>query len=117
MTEDELVYRRDGANPQSWSTYSDEHLAFLLHRVTGWLLLGWVVLHLVVPVTNGPAAIWYPTSDLFVTALLSVLLFHGFNGLRLIVAELGYGAASTRRLFQATLLVCLLLVVVLGWSL
>lgn len=117
MADDRFVYERKTTDPRSWTTFSTEHLAFALHRITGWLLLGWVVVHLVVPATSSPAAVWRPTSKAVIVGLLSVALFHGFNGSRLIVAELGFGAGNTRRLFQGTVLLCALLIAVLGWSL
>lgn len=125
MREDELIYRRALSNVDSWTDFSVQHVAFALHRLTGWVLLGWVALHLGVPVAASPGAVWNPlvelsgaTSKLVVVGLLAVLVFHAFNGIRLLTAELfGAGTGSARWTFLWTLSVSGLLVVGLGVAL
>lgn len=115
MRDNQLVYERNVSNPRSWREFSVEHVAFGLHRVTGWLLLGWVAVHLGVPALGTPSAVWAPTSTAVIVTLLSVLLFHVLNGVRLLVAELtGVGTTHARRVFQGTLALCVVLVVALG---
>jgi succinate dehydrogenase / fumarate reductase cytochrome b subunit len=102
--------------------FSARHAAFALHRVTGWLLLGWVVVHLGVPTVSGGSAVWNPLVDLgepaaeaVVVGLFAVLIFHSFNGIRLIAAELfGVGIATARRVFLWTLVLSAVLLVAMG---
>lgn len=102
--------------------FSARHVAFALHRVTGWLLLGWVVVHLGVPTVSGGLAVWNPLVDLgepaaeaVVVGLFAVLIFHSFNGIRLIAAELfGVGIATARRVFLWTLVLSVVLLVAMG---
>ncbi|MEF8800279.1 MAG: succinate dehydrogenase, cytochrome b556 subunit [Halolamina sp.] len=122
MGNNSIEYRRKLASVKSWTDFSARHVAFALHRITGWLLLGWVVVHLGLPaVTTGPS-VWNPLRDLpgplsrvVVVGLLSVLVFHIFNGIRLLAAELfGVGIKTTRRVFLWTLATSVLLVIGLG---
>lgn len=122
MSEDRLVYRRALSNADSWTDFSVQHVAFALHRVTGWVLLGWLVVHLGVPTASSPGAVWNPLVQLsepaataVVVGLFAVLVFHAFNGIRLLAAELlGAGTGASRRVFLWTLAVSVLLVVGLG---
>lgn len=115
MSDDRIVYHRELSTPSSWRDFSVQHVAFGLHRLTGWLLLGWVVLHLGLPARSAPTAVWAPTSSSVIVLLLAVLVFHTFNGIRLLVAEaVGVGAMTTKRVFVGTLIACIVLVVGLG---
>jgi len=75
-----------------------ERLAFVMHRVTGVILVGYLLLHIVV--TNTPARAgweaWSRTMEAFGASIvnrigefivLGSILFHGLNGIRLILAE------------------------------
>ena len=75
-----------------------ERLAFVLHRVTGFTLLAYLMLHIVV--TNTPARAgweaWDRLMEAFAASLFNktgefiiagVLIFHGLNGIRLIIVE------------------------------
>lgn len=126
MRDDRPVYRRKLSNAGSWGDLSiPQHLALSLHRVTGWLLLGWVVVHLGLPAVTPGSSVWNPLSQLaapaskvVVVGLFAVLVFHSFNGLRLLAAELlGVGVDNVRRAFLATLAVSGLLVIGLGGGL
>lgn len=118
MSDDRLVYRRDVSDPSSWRDFSIQHWAFALHRITGWLLLGWIVFHLAIPAADSPSAVWVPTSTIVIVLLLTILLFHLLNGTRLLVAELtGVGSATSRHAIVGTVVVCLILVVGLGGQL
>ncbi|MFB6086919.1 MAG: hypothetical protein ABEJ85_00230 [Haloarculaceae archaeon] len=118
MPDDQIVYRRNVSNPRSWGEFSVEHVAFGIHRVTGWLLLGWVLVHLGLPALSAPDAVWAPTATTTIVLLMAVLLFHGFNGARLLVAEFtGVGAGNPKQLFLATVVLCAVLVVGLGGAL
>jgi succinate dehydrogenase / fumarate reductase cytochrome b subunit len=122
MERKRLEYRRKVSSIRSWMDFSARHVAFALHRVTGWLLLGWVVVHLGVPTVSGGLAVWNPLVDLgepaaeaVVVGLFAVLIFHSFNGIRLIAAELfGVGIATARRVFLWTLVLSVVLLVAMG---
>jgi succinate dehydrogenase/fumarate reductase cytochrome b subunit len=115
MSDDQIVYQRNVSDPRSWGDFSVEHVAFGLHRVTGWLLLGWTLVHLGLPALSSPEAVWAPTSTTSIVFVMTILLFHGFNGIRLLLAELtGVGAGNPKRLFGATVALCAALVVGLG---
>ncbi|WP_167768467.1 hypothetical protein [Haloarcula amylovorans] len=102
--ENTRVYRREVTNVSSWREFSVPHVAFALHRITGWLLLIWVGYHLVLPaLTASPTSVQPPGGKLLTVGLLSVLFFHGINGIRLLINEsLGLGIGSIERLFKGT---------------
>lgn len=122
MRENRLEYRRELSNRETWRDFSVQHTAFALHRITGWALLGWVVVHLGIPVMTSGPSIWNPlveltapVSKMVIIGLFAVLVFHVFNGIRLLAAELlGAGAGNTKRMFLFTLTVSGLLVVGMG---
>lgn len=122
MAEDRLEYRRTLMNVAGWKDFSVQHVAFGLHRVTGWLLLAWVGIHLGVPAVTAGPSVWNPFTQLgpaasqaVVVGLFAVLLFHGLNGVRLLAAELlGVGAGRTRAVFLGTMALVVLSLVVLG---
>jgi succinate dehydrogenase / fumarate reductase cytochrome b subunit len=102
--ENRKVYRREVSDVASWREFSVPHVAFALHRITGWVLLVWVGYHLALPAFTGmPTSVQPPGGKLLTVALLSVLFFHGINGIRLLVNEsLGLGISSIERLFKGT---------------
>lgn len=118
MGDDGIEYRRTLSNVGSWSDFSVRHVSFALHRITGWLLLGWVVVHLGVPAATAGPSVWNPLVEVpapvarvVVVGLLAVLVFHSFNGVRLLAAELfGVGIETARRVFLWTLATSILLV-------
>lgn len=125
MGENRLEYRRNLSNVKEWRDFSVQHIAFALHRVTGWLLLGWIIIHLGVPALTAGPAVWNPLSELRPPAakvvsvsLFAVLVFHALNGVRLLAAEwLGVGASRTKPVFLGTLVLSGLLLVVMGVTL
>ncbi|WP_324761170.1 hypothetical protein [Haloarcula montana] len=102
--ENRKVYRREVSDVASWREFSVPHVAFALHRITGWVLLVWVGYHLALPAFIGtPTSVQPPRGKLLTVTLLSVLFFHGINGIRLLVNEsLGLGISSIERLFKGT---------------
>lgn len=116
MMDKKLVYERNVTTPRSWTKFSTGHVAFGLHRLTGWILLGWVVVHLGFPaVFSSPTAVYRPTATPVIVGLVSVALFHVLNGVRLLVAELtSHGIETAKRTFQVTLLISVILSIVLG---
>lgn len=119
MDDEDLVYRRAVTNVRSWTDFSTGHIAFSLHRVTGWLLLGWVLLHLAVPMIGETAeSVYSPTGTVEILLVMSVAVFHAFNGLRLVVIELGSVTAQGNRVaFWLTAILSLLIIVSMGVAL
>lgn len=76
-------------------------------QVTGWLLVAWVVHHVVVPTLEiAPTAVQQATSTPLVVALVIVSLLHGFNGIRLLLVEVGgLEMLNTRVAYLATLVI------------
>lgn len=108
------IYKRRIVDPRSWSDFSIGHVAYALHRTTGWLLLTWIGLHLVVPLLlpGSNLSVYVPRAEWVFIVLFSVLIFHGLNGLRLIAVELGGISANGNRLaFWASLSASVLLLV------
>ncbi|WP_377071359.1 hypothetical protein [Natribaculum luteum] len=116
MKEDRVIYRRKLLEFGSWTDFSTGHAAFVLHRLTGWLLLGWILIHLVVPaVRTSPDAVHIPGSNAVIVSLLAILVFHGFNGIRLILAELGGTTADHNRVaFFLSIILSAILISLLG---
>lgn len=111
-----LIYRRKLFDPGSWRDFSAGHSAFVLHRLTGWLLLVWIAVHLVIPLADSSVlTVYIPTSAWVIVSLLAVLVFHTLNGLRLVVIELGMLPLSENRAsFWFTLGLSVLIVAILG---
>lgn len=116
MKEDHVIYRRKVFAFSSWTDFSVGHVAFALHRVTGWLLLGWILIHLSVPaMRTSPQAVHIPGSRAVIVAVLAVLVFHSFNGLRLILAEFGGITADHNRIaFYFTAAISVVSIGILG---
>ncbi len=82
--------------------------AFLVHRISGLLILGYLYLHLIllsaILLPNGAAhfnaVAGIVEQPIFIVAdlvLLGIILAHGLNGIRLVVADFG-GLIRTSRL-------------------
>lgn len=115
MEDNRLTYRRKLFNVRSWGEFTIGHVAFALHRVTGWLLLGWLVVHLFLPtIRTSPSAVYLPTAEWVIVLLLAVLVFHTFNGIRLVIIELGgLSPAKNQLSFRVTLGLSVLLIALL----
>ena len=97
--------------------------AFWLHRVTGIALVLYLVLHLIVlsQLLDGPAT-WdaflvVARSPVFLALdllLLEAALFHGLNGIRLVVLGLGRGLAWQEQSFWFCLALSLVLTAAAG---
>ena len=75
-----------------------ERALFILQRVTGWVLLGYLIAHVIFvnQVNQGPQVWGAVTSiehtllgKIFFISLGALITFHGLNGLRIILVELG----------------------------
>ena len=84
--------------------------AFLLMRISGVALTAYLVMHLYVlnHLLDGPAAfdelmktVQNPVFKLFEIALLGAVLYHGFNGVRVLIVDFGKGALTHKSWFWA----------------
>jgi len=101
--------------PDIWPTdYKLGMWAAVLHRLTGLYLIGYLSFHLFEMALSlfGPAAFdkffgwgytwWMQVLDL---GLMAALLYHGMNGLRIILHDLGIGVRRHKLAFGAAMLV------------
>jgi succinate dehydrogenase / fumarate reductase cytochrome b subunit len=100
-----------------WQEFSAGMWAWVLHKFTGWVLIGYLFTHIAVLSTAIPAAMGDPAvytgtlqslEELTVVrilevGLLSVAVFHILNGVRLLFVDLGVGLGSQDRSFYASL--------------
>lgn len=82
--------------------------AFVLHRITGLSLIFYLLMHIIVISTSlkGPQAfdqlLAKLTSPPFIVAdlaLLAAVLFHGLNGVRIVLFDSGVGIRVQKQLF------------------
>ncbi|MGC8839043.1 MAG: succinate dehydrogenase, cytochrome b556 subunit [Anaerolineae bacterium] len=104
---------RPGRSLAGWFDVRGRHVgtwAFALNRATGLLLVLYLGVHLTVLslLARGPSAYdafvafaSHPLVILFDLGLAAVLLYHGLNGVRLILLGLGWGLRWQRELFWA----------------
>ncbi|MFB6110707.1 MAG: succinate dehydrogenase, cytochrome b556 subunit [Halodesulfurarchaeum sp.] len=106
-------------------TFSPGMWAWLLHKVTGWVLTGYLFAHVAVlstaiPAASSPEAIAAGTGlytrtlqglegillvRILELGLLTAAVFHMTNGVRLLFVDLGYGLERQVELFYAALAV------------
>jgi len=95
--------------------------AFWLHRLTGLLLVFYLLLHIlvistaVVGSTDFNAAMKFLKAPLFVMlemGLVATVCVHGFNGVRIVLFDLGYGVKKQKEIFAALMAVAAIPVVV-----
>ena len=100
-------------------------LAFALNRLTGHILVLYLVLHLVVlsQLLDGPEG-WDRLLGLFGsrpflvgdTLLIAAVVFHGLNGLRVAALTFGVGSRHTTALIVLVLAVSAVLTALAGWA-
>jgi succinate dehydrogenase / fumarate reductase cytochrome b subunit len=100
-------------------------LAFALNRLTGHILVLYLVLHLVVlsQLLDGPDG-WDRLLGLFGSRpfligdmlLIAAVVFHGLNGLRLAALTFGIGARHTTGLIVIVLTVTMIVTALAGWA-
>ena len=82
--------------------------AFVLHRVTGLALVGYLLLHIMVISTSLAGGLAFDAvlarlqAPLFLVldlGLVAAVLLHGLNGLRLLLFDLGVGIRRQKELF------------------
>ncbi|MFC4359315.1 succinate dehydrogenase, cytochrome b556 subunit [Halobium salinum] len=96
-----------------WREFSAGMWAWIFHKFTGWVLIGYLFTHIAVLSTalQGDAA--YTNTivaleslavvRLLEVGLLAVAVFHILNGLRLLLVDLGVGLDSQDKSFYASL--------------
>jgi len=107
-----------------WREFTAGMWAWVFHKFTGWVLVGYLFTHIAVLSTAIPAATSDPATvaagtDVYTTTLhgleellvvrflevglLAVAVFHILNGVRLLFVDLGVGLESQDRSFYASL--------------
>jgi len=108
-----------------WREFSAGMWAWIFHKFTGWVLVGYLFTHIAVLSTAIPAASQDPATlaageDIYTTTivtleslllvrilevgLLAVAVFHILNGIRLLLVDLGIGLESQDKSFYASLI-------------
>ena len=99
--------------------------AFVLHRITGFLVFMFLLLHVVdVSLVNASPKLYNEVHDLygnvllrlFEVGLLAALLFHAFNGLRIVMIDFFPGAIRSEKvMFSIVVFFTLVLTAVGGF--
>jgi succinate dehydrogenase / fumarate reductase cytochrome b subunit len=104
-----------------WREFSAGMWAWVLHKFSGWVLVGYLFTHIAVLSTATVDGATYTSTlqgleELVVVrflevGLLAVAVFHILNGLRLLFVDLGIGLESQDRSFYASLILTAAIVV------
>ena len=96
-----------------WREFAPGMWAWLLHKFTGWVLIGYLFGHISVLSTalSGPDVYTTTIQNLesllvvriLEVGLLAVAVFHILNGIRLLLIDLGVGLDSQARAFYVSL--------------
>ncbi|WP_254821765.1 MULTISPECIES: succinate dehydrogenase, cytochrome b556 subunit [Haloglomus] len=96
-----------------WREFSAGMWAWIFHKFTGWVLIGYLFTHIAVlsTATVGTTAYTNTISGLesllvvrfLEVGLLAVAVFHILNGLRLLFVDLGVGLEAQDKSFYASL--------------
>jgi succinate dehydrogenase / fumarate reductase cytochrome b subunit len=95
-----------------WREFSAGMWAWIFHKFTGWVLVGYLFTHIAVLSTALSGASEYTTTirtlegllvvRIMEVGLLSVAVFHILNGVRLLLVDLGVGLEQQDRSFYAS---------------
>ncbi|CCQ34844.1 Succinate dehydrogenase hydrophobic membrane anchor subunit protein [Halorhabdus tiamatea SARL4B] len=98
-----------------WREFSAGMWAWVLHKFTGWVLVGYLFTHIAVLSTaTGGAELYNGTLGglealaivrLLEVGLLAVAVFHMLNGVRLLFVDLGLGLERQDQSFYASLVI------------
>ncbi|MDL5361243.1 succinate dehydrogenase, cytochrome b556 subunit [Halalkalicoccus sp. NIPERK01] len=98
-----------------WREFTAGMWAWIFHKFTGWVLVGYLFTHIAVLSTATVGTGAYTETiqgleSLFIVrvlevGLLSVAVFHILNGVRLLMVDLGVGLESQDKSFYAALIV------------
>ncbi|PSQ15432.1 succinate dehydrogenase, cytochrome b556 subunit [Halobacteriales archaeon QS_8_69_26] len=98
-----------------WTEFSAGMWAWILHKFTGWVLVGYLFTHIAVLSSAMQGGAVYTETiqtleGLFVVrvmevGLLAAAVFHILNGIRLLMVDLGIGLEAQDRSFYASLVI------------
>jgi succinate dehydrogenase / fumarate reductase cytochrome b subunit len=98
-----------------WREFSAGMWAWVFHKFTGWVLIGYLFTHIAVLSTATVDGTTYTTTlqgleELLVVrflevGLLAVAVFHILNGVRLLFVDLGVGLEAQDKAFYAALII------------
>ncbi len=104
-----------------WREFSAGMWAWVLHKFTGWVLVGYLFTHIAVLSTALSGAAAYTSTiqalesllivRILEIGLLAVAVFHILNGCRLLLVDLGVGLGSQEQSFYASLILTGVIVV------
>ena len=96
-----------------WREFSAGMWAWIFHKFTGWVLVGYLFTHIAVLSTATPGATTYTQTiqglealaivRILEVGLLAVAVFHILNGIRLLFVDLGVGLEVQDKSFYASL--------------
>jgi succinate dehydrogenase / fumarate reductase cytochrome b subunit len=96
-----------------WREFSAGMWAWIFHKFTGWVLVGYLFTHIAVLSTSIRGAELYTNTlqgleallivRFLEVGLLAVAVFHILNGIRLLMVDLGVGLESQDKSFYASL--------------
>ncbi|WP_266077846.1 succinate dehydrogenase, cytochrome b556 subunit [Haladaptatus caseinilyticus] len=103
-----------------WREFSAGMWAWIFHKFTGWVLIGYLFTHIAVLSTATAGAETYTSTiqgleglllvRIGEIGLLAVAVFHILNGVRLLFVDLGLGLESQDKSFYASLVVTAIIV-------
>ena len=104
-----------------WREFAPGMWAWILHKFTGWVLIGYLFTHIAVLSTALEGGATYTATiqgleALFVVrvmeiGLLAVAVFHILNGIRLLMIDLGIGLERQAASFYISLVITALIVI------
>jgi succinate dehydrogenase / fumarate reductase cytochrome b subunit len=96
-----------------WKEFSAGMWAWIFHKFTGWVLVGYLFTHIAVLSTATQGATTYTNTirglealaivRVLEVGLLAVAVFHILNGIRLLFVDLGIGLEAQDKSFYASL--------------
>ncbi len=103
-----------------WREFSAGMWAWILHKFTGWVLIGYLFTHIAVLSTATIGAATYNDTlqgleallvvRVMEVGLLAVAVFHILNGVRLLLVDLGLGLEAQDTSFYASLVLTAVIV-------
>jgi succinate dehydrogenase / fumarate reductase cytochrome b subunit len=114
-----------------WREFTAGMWAWILHKFSGWVLIGYLFTHIAVlsnaiPASTADASVVAAENDVYTATLqgleslalvrvlevglLAVAVFHILNGVRLLFVDLGVGLEAQDKSFYASLVVTALIV-------
>jgi succinate dehydrogenase / fumarate reductase cytochrome b subunit len=114
-----------------WREFTAGMWAWIFHKFTGWVLIGYLFTHIAVlsnaiPASAADASVIAAENDVYTTTLqgleslalvrvlevglLAVAVFHILNGVRLLFVDLGVGLEAQDKSFYASLVVTAVIV-------